>query len=72
MSWMQIGGPGRNFAATRDTIYGLSPDGKGVFEYSGTAMMWSQIGGPARDIFTAGTKLYATNPDTGDVYHYNP
>jgi hypothetical protein len=51
-------------------LYGLSPDGSGVFSYNGKPMEWTQIGGPAGNIYAGGGSLFATNPDTGDIYKY--
>jgi len=83
--WTMIGGPGRTFAAAgaeggllpghgdeygRAKLYGIAPDGAGVWEYSGVPEVWIQIGGPAAQIYAGGFNLYATNPDTGEIYQY--
>jgi hypothetical protein len=44
--WTRIGGPGADFAATRDRLYGASPDYSGVYAYTGTPGAWVRIGGP--------------------------
>jgi hypothetical protein len=46
----QVGGPGATFAVTNTTLYGLSPNRSGVWQYSGSGQDWFQIGGPARTI----------------------
>lgn len=54
----------------RRGVYALSPDGSGVWKYSGTGQGWNQIGGPASAIY-AGGELYVTNPPTGDLWRWN-
>ena len=67
----RVGGPGHTFVAVGGTLYGLSPNKGGVFEYSGTPGQWTQVGGPAGEIYGGGAGLFATNPQTGDIYAYN-
>ncbi|MGW6941589.1 hypothetical protein ACWGF3_21685 [Streptomyces xanthophaeus] len=45
-TWTAIGGPGADFAATRDRLYGASPDHSGVYAYTGTPGVWVRVGGP--------------------------
>ncbi|WP_405681547.1 hypothetical protein OG239_44350 (plasmid) [Streptomyces sp. NBC_00868] len=45
-TWTAIGGPGADFAATRDRLYGASPDHSGVWEYTGRPGVWIRIGSP--------------------------
>ncbi|PFL73132.1 hypothetical protein COD81_07105 [Bacillus cereus] len=73
-NWTKIGGPGSMFSAGEDTLYGVSPDKSGVYQWMGTSVnpnQWIQIGGPADKIFANGNTVYATNPTTGDIYRYN-
>ncbi|GEM_PF-3374631 len=56
---------------SKGDLYGLSPNGQGVFQYTDTPGKWTQIGGPAAGIYAGGDKLYATNPQTGDIAQYN-
>jgi hypothetical protein len=67
-SWTKIGGPGGQFIVVGATLYGLSPDGSGVYRYNGTGTSWSNVGGAAREIFRCGTMLCGTNPDNLDLY----
>jgi hypothetical protein len=73
--WSRIGGPGRVFvfAVAPDNlvdIFGLAPDGSGVFRWSG-GTAWEKVGGPASWIYGGGAGLFATNPQTGNIYKYN-
>ncbi|MBI3949528.1 MAG: hypothetical protein HY314_03630 [Acidobacteria bacterium] len=69
--WTKLGGPGKMFAVGAEHLYGLSPDGSGVFEFDFAVMRWTQVGGAASNIYAGGDKLYATNPQSGDIYQYN-
>ena len=71
--WIKVGGPGKMFALDNvGNLYGLSPDGGGVFRYTGTPMApWTQVGGPAATIYAGGSALFATNPQSGDIYRYD-
>jgi hypothetical protein len=71
MKWEMIGGPGKKFVTVGKNLYGLSPDGSGVWRYTGTPMKWDKIGGPASEIYGGGSGLFATNPQTGDIYVYD-
>jgi hypothetical protein len=53
-----------------DELYGLSPDGSGVFKWTGQGEDWTKIGGPASAIFYGGL-LLATNPETGDIWRWD-
>lgn len=67
--WIKIGGPAKEFAVDDSgRLYGLSPDGKGVYKYAGTPGKWEKVGGPAGNIYAGGTKLCATHPDTQDLW----
>jgi hypothetical protein len=73
--WTMIGGPGKMFAVDDGgRLYGLSPDGGGVYRYDGAWNLqhkWTQIGGPAGKIFAGGQgRLFATNPQTKDLMSY--
>lgn len=51
-NWLKVGGPGKMFVLDgQGQLYGLSPDGNGIFKYSGTGTKWVQIGGPAKEIY---------------------
>jgi len=75
LMWTKVGGPGKMFAVD-DTgrLYGLSPDGSGVFRYEGawnTPEKWTKVGGAAGKIFAGGNgRLFATNPQTNDLMSY--
>jgi hypothetical protein len=76
--WHKIGGPGRTFAlqpadAFSVWIYGLSPDGSGVYIYTPSqgVTAWERIGGAANWIYAGGAGLFATNPQTGNIYSWN-
>jgi hypothetical protein len=59
-----LGGPGAMFAVGNDAVYGLSPDGGGVWKYT-TAGGWTSIGGPASSIMAGGHMVatdYSGNP----------
>lgn len=74
--WEKIGGPAKKFIANDDGLFGLSPDGQGIWHFAGWQVTidkagdWTQIGGPASAIYGGGHVLLATNPDTGDLYLY--
>ncbi|MGY0060674.1 hypothetical protein ACWY4P_29725 [Streptomyces sp. LZ34] len=70
-SWSRVGGPGRTFAVNGSHLYGLSPDGSGVYEWTRRGDTWKRIGGAAANIYAGGAGLFATNPRTGDVYKCN-
>jgi hypothetical protein len=70
-NWIQVGGPGKAFVLDgQGKLYGLSPDGNSVWQYSGTPMTWIQIGGPAKDIYGDVDGVCATDPSTGDIFRY--
>ena len=78
MKGTKIGGPGKMFAVGEaksqtvpiPTLFGLSPDKKGVYHWTGTPDKWTKIGGPASEIYAGGDKFFATNPQSGDIYQY--
>lgn len=71
INWFKIGGPGKMFVLDNlGRLYGLSPDGSGVYQYTGTGDKWIQIGGPAKEIYGDVDGVLATNPQTGDLYRY--
>jgi hypothetical protein len=72
---IKIGGPGRTFAVDSFTgsLYGLSPDMKGIYAYDQSGQ-WKRIGGPATTIFS-GTHnfknfhvVYAIHPQNYNLY----
>jgi hypothetical protein len=75
--WTRIGGPGRVFVIGGTggilgdaQIYGLAPNGSGVFQWqSGTT--WTQIGGPASWIYPGSRGVYATDPQNGNILRYS-
>ncbi|MFC0438188.1 hypothetical protein [Kutzneria buriramensis] len=75
-NWERIGGPGRTFAIALDpvlggvAIYGLAPDGSGVYSWAG-GTTWNKVGGPAAWLYGGGAGLFATNPQTGNIYRYS-
>jgi M6 family metalloprotease-like protein len=72
--WKRIGGPGNMFATDNNGhLFGLSPDKKGVYRWTGTPNKWENIGGSADKIFAGWDRLlFATNPDTKDLWFYKP
>jgi hypothetical protein len=66
--WKRVGGPGGQFVTVGATLYGLSPDGSGIYRYSGAGTSWTRVGSPAREMLRCGAMLCATNPDTLDLY----
>jgi hypothetical protein len=70
-AWTRIGGPAKMFAVDyKGRLYALSPDGQGVFMYTGKLSEWKKIGGAAGSIYTGGfaARLYATNPQSHDLW----
>jgi hypothetical protein len=65
--WTHIGTPGKMFAIDdHNRLYGLTPDGSKIFQYSGQPNNWLQppIGStPAGKIFAGASVLCATSPD---------
>ncbi|KUN99694.1 tectonin domain-containing protein [Streptomyces caeruleatus] len=46
-SWTRVGGPGATFTAGADgELYGLSPDGRAVFRWTGRGSVWTPMGAP--------------------------
>lgn len=85
--WIKIGGPGKMFATAGGNLlggpdypghinpsklYGLSPDGVGIWEYSGTPEQWDRVSKrrPYSQICGGGHLLLAIDSSTGDVYKY--
>jgi hypothetical protein len=73
-NWAKIGGPGRVFGVAGNadgsfSIFGLAPDGSGVYGWAG-GTSWVRVGGPANWIYTGRAGLFATNPQTGNIYRY--
>ena len=69
------GGVGKMFAVDdAGRLYGLSPDGSGVFRYDGSwnaPIKWANVGGAAGKIFAGGNgRLFATSPQTNDLMSY--
>ncbi|ARF83349.1 hypothetical protein ACIG0C_36460 [Kitasatospora aureofaciens] len=74
--WTRIGGPGAQFAATADHVFGVSPDHTGLYEYTGTPGVWDRVRSTGTDrIYTSHSTLYATDPVTpatpGDIRQYD-
>lgn len=72
--WKRIGDPGSMFATDhKGHIFGLSPDKKGVYRWTGTPNQWEKIGDAADKIFAGWDRLlFAINPDTKDLWFYRP
>lgn len=74
--WEHIGGGGAQFAESDDTIYGLTPNRSGVYQWSGKGTAWTQVGGAAQNLYTdfAGTtgtqSLYASTSGNKALYAY--
>lgn len=68
--WSKVGGPGRTFVVTNSGLYGLRPDGSGVWHWTG-GQSWEQIGGPAGWLAGSTTTLLATSPSNGDIYRWS-
>ncbi|MEO7035582.1 MAG: M12 family metallopeptidase [Polyangiaceae bacterium] len=64
-----IGAPGRDFAAgSAGVLYGLQPDGNGVWKFS--AGSWTFIGGAGSNrLYAGGTNVYRTATNN-DIYMY--
>ncbi|MFD8787881.1 hypothetical protein [Kitasatospora sp. NPDC059599] len=74
--WTDIGGPGAQFAATADHLYGVSPDHSAVYEYTGNPGVWDRVRLAGTDrIYTSRSTLYITDPVTtgtrGDIWQYD-
>lgn len=82
--WGRIGGPGRQFVANGNSVYGLSPGGQRVMAWTkgNPGTLWTQIGNAAGKLYAGGVNiqgvdncpqscvLLATNPHTGGVYGF--
>ncbi|MFE0176864.1 hypothetical protein ACFWZ2_31625 [Streptomyces sp. NPDC059002] len=68
--WTRVGNPGASFAVGTKNVYGLSPDRKSVFQWTGEGDVWTQIGGPADTLQAGGAGLFATDPATGHIMKY--
>lgn len=68
--WEHIGGPGANFVVTADAFYGLTPDRKRVYKYTGSGETWTQIGEDASEIYGGEWGLVATSPFDHNLWHY--
>jgi hypothetical protein len=55
---------------TNDAIYGLSPDSKAVYQWSGSNSWWVQVGGPAAFLWGGGFGMFATTPDSTGISRY--
>jgi hypothetical protein len=77
LSWEKIGGPGKSFVIAGGGLYGISPGGSAVYEYTKASgqWQWKKVGGPAQEIYGIDSyvskALFATNPKTGDIYNYD-
>ncbi len=71
LSWKKIGGSGREFVVNSiGKPYGISPNGKGVYEYLGTPGHWRRIWNYATHLYMGGKSLFATGSN-GKIYKYN-
>ncbi|MEV6044117.1 hypothetical protein [Streptomyces xanthochromogenes] len=69
-AWVYAGTAGADFAVTDQHLYGLTPDRKAVFRWTGQAGRWSQIGGPASALYAGGSEIYASNEADGGLWRY--
>ncbi|MER8044507.1 peptidoglycan DD-metalloendopeptidase family protein [Streptomyces sp. NPDC094032] len=53
------------------SLFALSPDRSGVFQWSGNGTAWNKVGGAAGTLYAGGAGVFATNPATGDLYKMN-
>jgi hypothetical protein len=69
-SWTKIGGPGKMFAIDdRGQLYGLTPDGSRIFQFTGQPDNWTVVGPtPAGKIFAGASVLCATSPDNAALW----
>lgn len=68
-AWTHIGGGGRQFQPTAGSIYGLRPDGSGIFEYAVT--QWNWVHGPAARMYGSYGSLYATSTVDESIEAFN-
>lgn len=80
-TWKPAGGPGHTFAINEIGLYGLSPDQKSVWQYTGKGMEWIMIATPPSGqniipfIWARGKDLYTSKPGEsefgiGAIYQY--
>ncbi len=68
-SWTRLGGPGKQFAVVNsDLVYAISPDGNGVWRYSGGH--WERIGEAAQALYAAGEELVVKAKYTDSLWRY--
>lgn len=64
LSWTQIGGAGKAFAAAgTGDVYGISPNAKSIYRYRGEPGQWEQVGRGAATIAARRDALYAIRSD---------
>ncbi|MFD0280004.1 phospholipase A2, partial [Kitasatospora sp. NPDC127111] len=72
--WSVIGQPGAEFAVTDETLYGLSPDHSGIWQWNGKdgkASNWANVRTERTEHIIASDTLFAINPGTGDIAKHN-
>ena len=57
--------------ATGKSVYGLSADHRGVYEWSPGRDGWKRVWGGATKLYAGGDNLYGTDPSTGSIWKYN-
>ena len=70
--WEMIGGPGKMFTIdTYGDIYGVPPNGDGIWKYSGNPMGWDKITGNVRvkEVYTGGAHVCALSTG-GELWCY--
>lgn len=74
-AWRRVGGPGKAFTSdAMGRLYGLSPNGGGVWRYDGLfgqPVAWTKIGGPATNLYGRGYGVYATDSQSGAIRFYH-
>ncbi|OMI84722.1 hypothetical protein BSZ07_36220 [Streptomyces sp. M1013] len=57
--------------AAGESVYGLSADHRGVYEWSPGRDGWKRVWGGATKLYAGGDNLYGTDPSTGSIWKYN-
>jgi hypothetical protein len=71
-TWTNIGGNAGEFVTVGTSLYGLTPDGLGVFKYSGSGTTWTNVGGAAARILRCASSLCAISADaTMGLWRYS-
>ncbi|MFJ8194105.1 phospholipase A2 [Streptomyces sp. NPDC096094] len=57
--------------AAGKSVYGLSADHRGVYEWSPRQDGWKRVWGGATKLYAGGDHVYGTDPSTGSIWKYN-